>query len=101
VVYESSNPTIFSFDDIKPVRSQITREVIKDLKKYNGLPFAHRWLVNKYGIGKTSFALRELKNLGVIREFPPLPDKAHGIISQAEHTVIVREKPIITTLINN
>jgi methionyl aminopeptidase len=99
VVYESSNPTIFSLDDIKPIRSQITREVIKDLEKYNGLPFAHRWLVKKHGLGKTSFALRELKNIGVIREFPPLPDKAHGIISQAEHTVIVREKPVITTLL--
>jgi methionine aminopeptidase len=41
--------------------------------------------------------LRELKSIGVLHEFAPLPDKAHGIVSQAEHTVIVREKPVITT----
>lgn len=100
VIYESSNPTIYALDDMRPVRSPMTREVLKDLEKYNGLPFAHRWLVKKHGPGKTSFALRELKNLGVLHEFAPLPDKAHGIVSQAEHTVIVRDKPVITTLLD-
>jgi methionyl aminopeptidase len=100
VIYESSNPTIYSLEDIRPVRSPMTREVLKDLEQYNGLPFAHRWLVKKHGLGKTSFALRELKALGVLHEFSPLPDKAHGIVSQAEHTVIVRAKPVITTLLD-
>jgi methionyl aminopeptidase len=100
IIYESSNPTIFALDNIRPVRSPIAREVLKELEKYNGLPFAHRWLVKKYGPGKTSFALRELKNAGMIREFAPLPDKAHGMISQAEHTVIVRDKPVVTTMLD-
>ncbi len=100
VIYESSNPTIYALDEMRPVRSPMTREVLKDLEHYNGLPFAHRWLVKKHGLGKTSFALRELKNLGVLHEFAPLPDKAHGIVSQAEHTVIVRDKPVITTLLD-
>jgi methionyl aminopeptidase len=101
IIYESSNPTIFALEDIKPVRSPITREILRDLEHYNGLPFAHRWLVKKHGLGKTSFALRELKNMEMLHEFPPLPDKAHGIISQAEHTVIVRDKPVITTLLDH
>jgi methionyl aminopeptidase len=100
VIYESSNPTLFALEGAKPVRSPMTREVLKDLEKYNGLPFAHRWLVKKHGLGKTSFALRELKSIGVLREFPPLPDKAHGLISQAEHTIIVRDKPVVTTLLD-
>ena len=99
VIYESSNPTIFSIKGKKPVRSPMTREVLKDLEKYNELPFALRWIVKKHGQGKTSFALRELKNTGILKEYPPLPDKAHGLVSQAEHTVIVRDKPVITTLI--
>jgi len=101
VIYESSNPTLFALEAARPVRSPMTREVLKDLEKYNGLPFAHRWLVKKHGLGKAAFALRELKNIGVIREFPPLPDKDHGLVSQAEHTVIVRAKPIITTLLED
>ncbi|MBN2053066.1 type II methionyl aminopeptidase [Candidatus Woesearchaeota archaeon] len=99
VIYESSNPTLFALEGSRPVRSPLTREVLKDLEKYNGLPFAHRWLVKKHGLGKTAFALRELKNIGVIRDFAPLPDKDHGLVSQAEHTVIVREKPVVTTLL--
>jgi methionine aminopeptidase len=47
---------------------------------------------------KVSFALRELMQIGVIRNYPPLPDKSHGLVSQAEHTIIVRDKPIVITL---
>ena len=100
IIYESSNPTIFSLKATKPVRSPMAREVLKDLEKYNGLPFALRWIVKKHGQGKVSFALRELKKLEILQEYPPLPDKAHGLVSQAEHTLIVREKPVITTLID-
>ncbi|MBW2990812.1 type II methionyl aminopeptidase, partial [Candidatus Woesearchaeota archaeon] len=87
VIYESSNPSIFSVEGKKPVRSAITRAVLKDLEQYNELPFALRWIVKKHGEGKTRFALRELKNVGILKEYPPLPDKAHGLVSQAEHTV--------------
>jgi len=98
IIYESSNPTLFSVKERKPVRSPMTRAVLKDLEAYNGLPFTLRWIVKKHGLGKASFALRELKNMGVLREYPPLPDRAHGIVSQAEHTVIVKDKPVITTI---
>ncbi|KYK26831.1 hypothetical protein AYK26_04565 [Euryarchaeota archaeon SM23-78] len=98
IIYESSNPTIFSIKGKKPVRSPMTRDVLKDLEQYNELPFALRWIVKKHGEGKTRFALRELKNIDILKEYPPLPDKAHGLVSQAEHTVIVRDKPVITTL---
>jgi len=100
-IYESSNATIFALEYPKAVRSPMTREVLKTIEGYKGLPFCQRWLVKKHGIGKTAFALRELRNIGILKEFPPLPDKAHGLISQAEHTVIVQEKPIITTMLEH
>jgi len=101
IIYESSNPTIFSLKASKPVRSPMTRAVLKDLEQYNGLPFAVRWIIKKHGQGKTSFAFRELKKIGLLQEYPPLPDKAHGLVSQAEHTVIVRDQPVITTLLKD
>lgn len=101
IIYESSNPTIFSIKGRKPVRSPIARDILKEAEKYNELPFALRWIVKKHGHGKTNFALRELKKVDILKEYPPLPDKAHGLVSQAEHTVIVRDKPVITTLIND
>ena len=97
MIFESSNPTIHSLNGSKPVRSGMTREVLKTIQTYNELPFASRWLVKEHGPGKTSFALRELRNMGILQDYPPLPDKAHGLVSQHEHTVIVRDKPIVTT----
>lgn len=97
VVYESSNPTIFSLKKEKPVRNPITRSVLQEIKSYKGLPFTSKWLIDKFGAGKTRFALRELTNNSVIEGHPPLIDKLKGNVSQAEHSVIVRDKPIIYT----
>jgi len=96
-VYESSNSTLFSLVDEKPVRSGMTREVLREIKTYKGLPFASRWLVRKFGQGKTSFALRELSTFGMLESHPPLIEKNKGLVSQSEHSVIVKDKPIIYT----
>ncbi len=97
IVYESSNPTIFTLVKEKPARSPFTRQALQEIKKYKGLPFTARWLHKKLGVGKTGFALRELKANGSIQEHPPLLDKAKGIVSQAEHSIILMDKPIIYT----
>ena len=89
VVYESSNPTVFQLSGKKPVRNIITRQVIKEIAKYNNLPFCRRWLTKKFGTPKVNFALRELKQLGILREYPPLIDEAHRLVSQAEHSLII------------
>jgi methionyl aminopeptidase len=96
-IFESSNATIFSLVQKKPVRSPFAREILKEIESYQGLPFTTRWLSKKFGAGKTRLGLRELVQAGVLREHAPLPEKANGLVSQAEHTVIVLEQPIITT----
>ena len=98
MIYESDKANIFSLIEKKPVRSPITRDILKEIEKFNGLPFTTRWLTKKLPLFKVNFALRELLQAGAIRKYPPLPDRSHGLVSQAEHTVIVRDKPIITTL---
>ena len=99
MIYEGGNPTIHSLTETKPVRSPMTREVLKTIHEYQGLPFASRWLVKKHGLGKTMFALKELRSLGILNDYPPLPDRSHGIVSQHEHTILVLEKPVVTTLL--
>jgi len=99
IVYESGNATVFQLTGKKPVRNIFTRQILKELEKYNGLPFCRRWLVEKFSLPKVNFALRELKSLEILREYPPLVDKEHGLVSQAEHTIIIKEKPIILTKI--
>lgn len=90
IVYERENANVFMLDGKKPVRNMITREVMKEIDKFNGLPFTERWLTRRgISLPKINFALKELDNLGILRKYPPLPDKNKGIVSQAEHTVIV------------
>ncbi|MEE9525931.1 MAG: type II methionyl aminopeptidase [Candidatus Woesearchaeota archaeon] len=100
VVYESSNPTVFSLAGKKPTRNMITRQVLKEIETYNGLPFCKRWLTKKFGLAKTQLALRDLKQLEILREYPPLIDEAKGLVSQAEHTVLVTKEgcEILTTI---
>ncbi|MBW2965639.1 type II methionyl aminopeptidase [Candidatus Woesearchaeota archaeon] len=99
IVYESGNASVFRLIGKKPVRNIFTRQILKEIEKFNGLPFCRRWLVEKFSLPKVNFALRELKNLEILREYPPLVDQSHGLVSQAEHTIIVKEKPIILTKI--
>jgi methionyl aminopeptidase len=97
MIYESDRANIFSLVDKKTPRSPISRNVLKEIETFENLPFTTRWLAKKFPLFKVNFALRELLQLGIIRKYPPLPEKSHGLVSQAEHTLIVRDKPIITT----
>ncbi|MCK4590032.1 MAG: type II methionyl aminopeptidase [Nanoarchaeota archaeon] len=98
VVYESGEAGVFMLENKKPTRNPITRQVLKEIETYNGLPFAKRWLEKKFG-AKVNFAFRELKQLGCLKEFPPLVDESKGLVSQAEHSVILKDKAIVFTRI--
>ena len=97
IVQESSPATVFTLVNDSGVRDPITRNVLKEIKTYKGLPFAKRWLERKFGTPKTNFALRILMKANCIQDHAPLNDQARGIVSQAEHSVIVLEKPIVFT----
>ncbi len=98
MIYESEKANIFSLVEKKPVRSPITRAILKEIETFEGLPFTTRWLTKKFPLFKVNFALRELLQIEAIKKYPPLPEKNHGLVSQTEHTIIVKDKPIITTL---
>ncbi|MBR9675447.1 type II methionyl aminopeptidase [Candidatus Woesearchaeota archaeon] len=99
VIYETERANLFSVIQEKPIRSPYARELLKIIKEYNGLPFTTRWLTKKIPEIKVNFGIKELLNQKIIRAYPELPEQDGGLVSQAEHTVIVREKPIITTLL--
>lgn len=69
----------------KPVRLPAARKVLKELEQYRTLPFAKRWLKSE----RLDFALNQLERAGVVRSYPVLKEVAGGLVSQAEHTVIV------------
>jgi len=88
IVQDSGTATVFELINKKPVRNMITRQVLKEIESYDNLPFTTRWLTRKFG-AKAKFALREMKQLGMLHEHPPLADKDKGMISQAEHSILV------------
>jgi methionyl aminopeptidase len=97
MVQESSPATVFTLIKDSGVRDPITRNILKEIKTYHKLPFAKRWLEQKFGANKTNFALKQLIVAECLHQHPPLFDSARGIVSQAEHSVIVGEKTIVFT----
>jgi len=87
-VVESGNAEIYSLIKAKPVRLREGKKLLEEIKKYQGLPFAKRWLPRE----RLDLALRTLENTkGVLRDYPVLREEGNGLVSQAEHTVIVKE----------
>ncbi len=97
MIYEIDSANLFSFIKAKPVRSQITREVLKEIKQYSTLPFTTRWLTRKLPAFKVNYALKDMLQNGIIRKYPPLPDKNKGIVTQAENTFLIGEKVEVLT----
>jgi methionine aminopeptidase len=84
----------------KPIRTPEGRKILEMAKvKYNKLPFAKRWIEEQFSPVKATLILKQLAELGVLHPYPILREVADGNVAQAEHTVIVSEKPIVTTRI--
>lgn len=98
-VRESGDAGVFMLIQKKPVRDLITRNVLGHITTYDGLPFAKKWLTRKFGAGRTAFALRQLLQTGMLHAYPPLIDEQKGMVSQAEESVLVAEKPVYLTRI--
>jgi len=97
-VKESDVVEIYSFLQDKPVRLPEARKILDIAKnEYVGLPFAKRWLLKNISPLKISLALKQLESIGALRAYPVLKERENKVIAQAEDTIIVDEKPIITT----
>lgn len=97
-IKEGTDSGIYKLVYPKNIRDNYSREILAYIvDEYKTLPFAKRWIVKKFGNVKASFAIRTLKLNGVIQEYAHLPEINNGLVSQSEHTLIIDEKPIITT----
>ena len=92
---------IYKITNIKQVRDNNAREILKFIfENYNTLPFAKRWLLKKFPEFKVNFALRNLEKENVIYHYPQLHEKSHGLVSQHEFTVLVRDKAKVLTKVD-
>lgn len=81
---------------LKSPRSRFARILLQEIKKKysNGLPFAARWLTSLKGFAKKK-AIDDLMRENILHGYPVLVERSKRVVSQAEATVIVLEKPII------
>jgi len=97
-VNDSEPVEIFQFVQRKPVRSMEARKILQLAEAdFGGLPFAKRWLAKHVAPFRIKMALLELERINAIRSYPVLKDMEGRKIAQSEHTIIVAEKPIVTT----
>ena len=89
LIGEGPNAEIFSLIQKKPVRSLITREALKHLEDRKGLPTSTRWLAQRMGAVRASVALKEMNQLDMMHLYPPLVEIKKGMVSQAEHTILI------------
>ncbi|WNY25638.1 type II methionyl aminopeptidase [Methanolapillus millepedarum] len=78
---------IYSRISKKQTRLPMVRKVLDQIDAYNGLPFAKRWISGE----KLDFALNQLERDGIITSYPVLVEVSGGLVSQAEHTLIITE----------
>jgi len=95
-VVDSKNSEIYELVAEGNVRQN--REILNHIiDNHQTLPFSKRQLVKKFGLLKASFAIRELLQKEIIKEFKVLKERAGGKVSQAEHTILVLDKPVVIT----
>jgi len=86
MIKEGKLSGIYTLVNKKNIRSLEARKVLEFIdKEYKTLPFCARWLK----FPNINFILRLLENDGIIKQYNQLPEKSNGIVSQAEHTIIV------------
>lgn len=90
---------IYEFLNDTPTRVTEGRRILKMAQEeFSFLPFAKRWIESKIGKLKLALALRELVSSGALYQYPVLKEAKKGLVAQAEHTLVVGEKPVVTTL---
>lgn len=92
-VVDQSEAIIFRYLQDRPLRMKEARVILQYAKEnFNTLPFAERWVANLVPRFKLAQALRQLIYSKAIHAYHILREKNKGIVSQAEHTVIVTKE---------
>ncbi len=94
-VTEAENCEVYKLMKIAPIRDK--EVIIYVQQEYNTLPFAKRWLAEKFGVAKTANAIREAVSRGILHEFRTLREVSGAKVAQAEHTILVADKISVLT----
>lgn len=96
-VSESQSVEIFSLKKTTGVRNTPAREILKLCEKYNGLPFAERWLRKESKLNDLNFTfgLRELMKSGCLEMHSGLKESKATITQVEKSLLILEDKTIV------
>ncbi len=97
LIKEKGPATIFMARPNSRARGPAARKILEFVKPRNGLPFHTREVTRALGKGTFALGMRELKQSGIVTGYPPLAEVERGIVAQHEHSMIVKDKPIVYT----
>jgi len=97
LVKSKGRATVFMMHKERSARSPYARKIVDFIKPRNGLPFTHRDLTRNIGKGPVALGLRELLQSRILTEYPPLAEVSGSFVAQTEHSMIVKDKPIVYT----
>jgi len=101
-IYEEGEPTIFAFVTNRKVKSAVAKKLLERIKTFQGLPFSiHNLLMPEFSIPTVQQALKDLVQGGLLTGYGPLIEEEHGLVAQAENSILVDEKGgvLVTTRI--
>lgn len=89
-VIEGNRIEIYSYLRSVPTRIAEGRKVLEFAEARKGLPFPERWFsdMNQF---KLKMAIKELVQRGALHAYPVLHEAEKGLVSQAEHTIIIEK----------
>jgi methionyl aminopeptidase len=96
-IYEGKPSEIYVLQKDGRPRDKDSRAVLDFIKEiFYTKPFCKRWLEQEK-LPMLNFALKNLIREGILHNFPILIEKDKQPVSQAEHTVIFKDKIYVTT----
>lgn len=95
-VVDEEEVGIFSLYMPGEIKMRQSRRVVEYvLEKYGMLPFAERWIREKFSSKLlVTAALRELLESQFIKAYPVLKEAGNGLVSQKEHSLLVTENGV-------
>ncbi len=97
MIHEKGDASVFGLVGKKSFRVGFVRNIQKEIEKLNGLPFTTRWLTKKFSSAQVKFAFNQFKQLEILKEYPPLVERQDGLVSQAEHSLLVDDEVLVLT----
>ena len=89
IVYEGNVRNIFGIASRKPTKDPELDEFLQDIwNRFRTLPFALRWILDKYDERKARQSIEALIKKKNIHSYPILVEGHGKMVAQAEHTII-------------